>query len=199
LIAIVDGAGSWDSGMEAASHVYHVLEGRWRTALPVDAGALERDLLAATGTIPEEMRQGDSFSFAAAMLCDESVQIIAAGRFGVLNVVGERAAQIFSPGTWVMEQVAAGILTQAEALAHPLRNVCIGGHVSSGGTELFVSPSISLESGDVILIAELALFQKLLLAPIASWRALSAERLQKLSVEDRGMPSAVVKVYRNAA
>src|SRR5207244_1405454 len=136
-------------------------------------------------SIPEHIREGDSFSFAAALVSGDTVQVVAAGRFGALHVVGGHVIQVYSPGTWVMEQVEAGLLTTTEALTHPLRSVSAGPHVSSAGTELFEAPPIVLGTGESILVVELFLFQRLLLTPVESWEMLSAKRLQKLAIKEK--------------
>jgi hypothetical protein len=199
LVAILDGTASWDTGVQAASWVYHALERQWREAVPRHADDLSHDLLSAAALIPEEIRQGDSFAFAAVLLDGDSVQVIAAGSFGALHVMNRTVAEIYSPGTWVMEQVAAGILTTTEALTHPLRNVCTGPHVSSAGTQLFVAPPILLDTTGSVVIVELDLFQKLLLAPVASWASLSAHALQAFGVDGEPRRGAVIKVYNDAA
>src|SRR5262245_34468123 len=79
VIAIVDGSASWDSGIEAANWVYDALTSKWGKAIPRRDADLSRDLLAAAASIPEEMRQGDDFSFAAVLIDRDSIQVFAAG------------------------------------------------------------------------------------------------------------------------
>jgi hypothetical protein len=146
--------------------------------------------------IPEELQDsewGEDFSFAAALLQGPSVQVVAQGRVGVLHFGSGGVLPLYKPGTWVMEQVAAGRLTEAEALEHPLRTVSIGPAISSKTTELFVHEPVELQSAEGIVMADLDLFWRLLREPMAEWVKLSALQLQALVGKN-----AVIKITAGA-
>src|SRR5215472_9951851 len=111
VVAILDGYGSWGTGAETAHWVRERLGEQWGRARPVDAATIAADLAAAARAIPEEFRDnewGDGFAFAAALVRAESVQVMAQGRFGAIHFGPTQVVPLYTPGTWVMEQVAAG-------------------------------------------------------------------------------------------
>lgn len=186
LVVVVDGDGSWDFGAEAAQWVRERLAERWRDSAPVDAAAFASDLRVVATGIPDELHDdswgdsGNGFSIAAAFVRGPSVQVVAQGRMGALHFGQAGVVPLYTPASWVMEQVSAGLLTGREALEHPLRAVSIGPYVSSATTELCVNEPLLLRSAEGIVLGDLELFSMLLRAPLPAWSNLSAAQLQAL-------------------
>ena len=205
LVAIFDGSGSWGSGLETAAWVQSRLAEAWKRSPPADAAKLVLDFEAAANAIPDDLKDSEwgleptwahDFWFAAVLVLGRRVHVITDGSYGALRFGSREVISLYEPRTWVMEQVAAGILTEAEALEHPLRKVLTRGAVPTGPVEAYLVEPVELAPGEGVVIADLDLFRVLQKEPVESWAKLSAARLQALGTKDpviriaEGFPAA---------
>ena len=200
LAGIFDGAGSWGSGPDAASHVLKTVRAGWQDALDeLTSEQLASDLNATARELPRDLLEdefGCAFSPVLALADEQRVTLVAAGLFSGL-VLG--AGQPSAPPRWharpkmlVDTLVERGQLTAAEAPTAEVPDVCVGPFLGDGTDVLF---SVT---GDVIAPGErLVLAHHKLLAVLAAQPPppdASAAALQSLS--PRKHPATVIVLSR---
>jgi protein phosphatase len=198
VFGVVDGFGSWGSGVEAAEVVLSFLRQRWTNACPTTPLAVAREIVAAEAVIPREWMEGDmgcSFSVALVVHATGTTHVVAAGIFGVCRLDGREAEELFRPHRWVDEQMKLGRLSTQEALDHPLGGLPIGPFMADGSGRMpEIFGPFHVEAGSTLVIAEERILRALLAAPEGEWPA-TAAAIQELGTKHRA-PGAPVVVGR---
>lgn len=95
--------------------------------------------------------RGMGTTIVACMADNETMSVAHVGDSRVYLIRGNQLSRITNDHSWVFEQVQAGMLSEAEAEKHPLRNVI----TRALGGALQVTPDaqeIEIQSGDVFLL-----------------------------------------------
>lgn len=155
LAAIVDGAGSWGSGREAADLTRTHLSSRWASAAAWTVAGLAADIAEAIKHIPDTLRDpyfGWDFSITALLCSQQDVELVAAGLYRV-DILGPRGADVlFRPRMLLDEIVASGALTPESAVALEHQNICFGPFISDGSPLSLTTRSHSLLPGDLVVV-----------------------------------------------
>jgi hypothetical protein len=188
VVGIVDGMGSWGSGVEAADWVLQRLVAGWSTRIPSSAKGIAAEIADVARQIPDQWQGDDmgcSFSVALIVRLGATVEVVAAGAYNVWSLGSAEEKPLFRPRRWIDEQVRLGNLSVAEALVHPLREVMTGPFVAdaSGDPPEALGP-FDLASDARIVIAEERVMDQLLAVP-ARARPEHALEIQELGARIR--------------
>ncbi len=200
LVAVVDGMGSWGTGLETAAWTRAYLAERWRRSVPGTMEAVAGDILAACDAIPAELRDdtfGYGFSGAAVLVSAGSVQVAAAGQLAVYRVGASGAVPLFRPRMLIDGLLERGEIQAAEVDGFAHQHVCIQPLLADGGQSALVrSGPHEVPAGDAVIVAHLDLMRLLLQQAPASWVHRSALLLQDAGVK-AGVPEhPVVSIRR---
>ncbi len=195
VAGVVDGVGSWGSGVEAADWARRRLEARWQAALPLSALAVRRDVLAVVSDLPRDLRQDDggcAFSVALVLVCGGLSDVVAAGAYGVECVDPRGSRSVFGPHRWVDEMLASGVLTSADAESHVLRNMIVGPFVTGDSPADLAWVPFVLAPEESIVIAEERCLRRLRQLPADQRASFDARAVQGL-VDRPVMPVVVLR------
>lgn len=200
LVAVVDGMGSWGTGLETAAWTRAHLAERWRRSVPGTMEAVAGDILAACDAIPAELRDdtfGYGFSGAAVLASAGSVEVVASGQLAVYRVGAAGAVPLFRPRMLVDDLLEKKLLQPAEVEAFADQHICIQPLLADGGQGALVrSGPHEVPVGDAVIVAHWDLMRLLLQQPPASWGHRSVLRLQEMGVK-AGVPEhPVVSIRR---
>lgn len=170
LFLVADGMGGHAAGeiaskiaVEAISEfIRHTEEedGTWPHAYDDQFGRATNRLLAAlkiaNNRVIDAMRRdarlrGMGTTVVASLVSDGVASIAHVGDSRVYLIRGAQLSRVTNDHSWVYEQVQAGMLTEAEAENHPLRNV-ITRALGGGLTVVPDAREIRLEPGDMLLL-----------------------------------------------
>jgi hypothetical protein len=156
LAGVVDGAGSWGTGVEAADWSLNRLTERWSSG-PMDTARITTDVRDVARTLPAELQDPDdaAYSVAFVLLSGTECHVVAAGCYGVVLLERSGRRDLFRPRVWTDPYVEDGRLTPEDARSHPLRGVAIGGFVADGkDADLATSGPFDLRPGVTLVVAE---------------------------------------------
>lgn len=191
LAGVVDGAGSWGTGVEAADWSLERLTETWSRG-PIDPARVAADVRAAARSLPAELRDPDTaYSVAFALVRGMECHVVAAGCYGVVLLERRGRRDLFRPRTWTDPYVEDGTLTPEAARSHPLRGVMTGPFVADGkDADLATSGPIELRPGATLVVAEQRNLD--LLGPSLPEGAPTARAVQALLVRPR-LPVVVIE------
>jgi hypothetical protein len=159
LAAIVDGAGSWGMGREAADLCRDKLSRLWANVAEWCPAQLLRDVTETALGTPGDLRHpefGWSFSVTALLCTDGVVACIAAGFYRV-DVIGPGESRaLFRPAMLVDDLLAKGTLTPETIAMCPHKDVCLGPWVGDDDKVTLTAASHLLAPGDVVLVTHAA-------------------------------------------
>jgi hypothetical protein len=157
LAGVVDGAGSWGTGVEAADWSLERLTERWSQG-PIDPVRVAADVRDVRRSLPRELREpdGDSAYSVSVVLASGTVcHVVAAGCYGVVLVERGVPRDLFRPRTWADVQVEDGSLGREAARSHPLRHVMVGPLIADRKDSApATSGPFALRPGAAIVVAE---------------------------------------------
>jgi hypothetical protein len=159
LAAIVDGAGSWGTGHEAADLSRSILGALWAHKAEWSTSQIVQDITVAAARTPESLRDpefGWSFSVTTLLFSDGVVESVAAGFYRV-DVLGPRPTKtLFRPSMLVDDLLAKGILTPDTLETFPHRHICLGRFVGDNGKVSLAIGVHTLSPTDTILVTHAA-------------------------------------------
>lgn len=159
LAAIVDGAGSWGTGREAADLSRSILGALWAHNTEWSTSQIMQDINGAAARTPDSLREAEfgwSFSVTALLCSDGVVESVAAGFYRV-DVLGPRPTKtLFRPSMLVDDLLAKGSLTPDTAETFPHRNICLGPFVGDNGKVSLAIAVHTLSPTDTILVTHAA-------------------------------------------
>lgn len=197
LIAVVDGAGSWGTGVEAAAWAAERLAERWDRRF-AGIEAIAGDVRRIGGEVPGGLRDSEwgwGFSVTALVIRGDEIEGVAAGLFDVALVGPSRREMLYEGRTLLRDLVQRGDLAPSEASAF-VPDVYTGTLVGDSDTcEPFRIHRTRMAQDEVVLCARYDVLRRLggLVAP--EWDTGTAAELQALAVE-RGAPPAPLVLVR---
>ncbi len=161
LAVIIDGAGSWGSGREAADRSRDLLAQRWSDAKQWSVEALLKDISTVAASTPDDLRDrvfGWSFSATCLLCTDDLVECVAAGFYQV-DVLGPSSREtLFRPEMLVDQLLANGTLTPQTVGTFEHRHVCLGPFVGDRDEVGLTSVRRRVASDEVVLVTHAARF-----------------------------------------
>jgi hypothetical protein len=156
LAGVVDGAGSWGSGVEAADWSLGRLR-EWWSRGPMGPARIATDIREIARSLPAELRDPDdsAYSVAFALVRGTECHFVAAGCYGVVLLERGSRRELFRPRVWTDAYVEDGTLTPEAARFHPLRGVATGPFVADGkDVDPATSGPFELRPGATLVVAE---------------------------------------------
>jgi hypothetical protein len=192
LAAIVDGAGSWGTGREAADLSRDILGALWAGATDWSTARLVRDITETALRTPENLRDpelGWSFSVTALLCTEGVVECVAAGLYRVDVVGPDKRETLFRPRMLADDVLAAGTFTPETIAAFPHRDICVGPFIGDNGKVSLVTASRALAVTDTVLVTHAARHNAALVP--GSTLPTSAAALSAMAAPD-SLPSPVI-------
>jgi hypothetical protein len=158
LAGVIDGAGSWGWGVEAADWSLARLSEAWSRG-PMDPKRIATDVRKVARSLPVQFQEPDlgppGFSVALVLVTGAECVAVAAGCYGVVLVDRGGRRDLFRPPVWTDPYVEDGTLGPDAARTHPLRDVLIGGCVADGRDgDLATSDPLKVQPDAALVIAE---------------------------------------------
>ena len=161
LAVIIDGAGSWGSGREAADRSRDLLSQRWGDAKRWSVDALVQDISTTATSTPNDLRDrefGWSFSVTCLLCTDDLVECVAAGFYRV-DVLGPSSREtLFRPEMLVDQLLANGTVTPQTVGSFDQRHVCLGPFVGDRDHVGLTSVRRRVAPDEVVLVTHAARF-----------------------------------------
>lgn len=180
LAAIVDGAGSWGSGREAADWTRRKLAARWGSARSWRLGGLADDISTVAFSTPTEFRDpefGWSFSVTCLLASDGFVECVAAGFYRVDVCAPTGVSNVFRPEMLRDRLAARG--TPPETAAHlPHASICLGPFVGEHDRVALTFTNHAVTLDEVIVVTHAARYDLDGIGVPQSARALTAFALR---------------------
>ena len=155
LVAIVDGSGSWGSGVEAADRARHLIDSRWQSARAWSVSSLVSDVSEIALSTPASLRDtefGWSFSVTCLLCTRDSVECVAAGIYQV-DILGPSGSMSLFRPTMLVDQLLADGTLQLDAVAgFPHQNVCLGPFVGDRDQVSLSVARRAVEPGEFVVV-----------------------------------------------
>jgi protein phosphatase len=164
LYVVADGMGGHAGGEVAAQATVNTLfELYYSDTSPDRAEALRGAMIAANQAV-YQLGQGQGqermgSTVAAAVIRGNELIVGNVGDSRVYLLRGGGIQQLSQDHTWVAERVAAGDLTEAEARAHPQRNILLRSLGAKPDVQPFVAQPLQLAQGDRVLLCSDGLWE----------------------------------------
>jgi hypothetical protein len=155
LVAIVDGSGSWGSGVEAADRARHLLDSRWRGTRDWSVAGLARDISEVALSTPANLRDkefGWSFSVTCLLCTHDVLDLVAAGFYQVDIVGPSGTLTLFRPTMLIDQLLADGTLQPEAVAAFPHRHVCLGPFVGDRDEVSLSTARRIVEPGELVVV-----------------------------------------------
>lgn len=183
LLLVADGLGGEPAGDLASAETARTLQSRLAAGAPEPAQDLAAAFLDANRRIKalaveEPGRATMASTLTAAIVREATCWVANAGDSRAYVVDGSGIRQLTRDDSWVAERVRAGDLTEAEAEAHPYRNVVTRG-VGIDRDLVVKVEEFRLAAGDILLLCTDGLYRMLpdeVIAELA-WQVHSADML----------------------
>jgi hypothetical protein len=196
IAGVVDGAGSWGSGVEAADWCRRRVADLWVRSDPPSPSGLAADIQAAVADLPPELADPDfgcAFSVALVLARGEEWHLVAAGTYGAVLCHRARQEAVYRPRRWTDAQIEQGRMTVEEGRSHPLRNVMACPFVGDvGDAPPAVHGPFHVPPGSALVIAHLGVLDRLTERPPYGRETPAAHALQAL-VERPIRPVVVIQ------
>jgi hypothetical protein len=190
LVAVVDGGGSWGSGIDAAVWVRHELERRWSAPGQLTIEVLKADLDAIVASVPERHRDevsGWQFSMTAILILGRELHWLAAGLFGLSLIRGGELVRLFKTRMLVDDLEDSGRWSARRLQGFPHANLLTGPLVGDPEREPTAGGPTRLEVGDRLVLARERLHREILPGGLRD----GAEALQDAAIFAGLRPAAV--------
>ena len=159
LAAIIDGAGSWGTGHEAADLSRSILGALWAHETGWSTAQIVQDVTDAAARTPDSLRDAEfgwSFSVTVLLCSDGVVESVAAGLYRV-DVRGPGPTKtLFRPLMVIDDLLAKGALTPDNAETFRHQDVCLGPFVGDNGKVSLAIATHALSPKDAILVTHTA-------------------------------------------
>lgn len=200
LVAVIDGVGSWGTGMEAADWARHRLAQRWTSSSPMTPDTLAADILSVAAAIPGELQDpewGWEFSVAALLVVDETLHALAAGIFEVTVVDAAGFHPIYDPETLMKQLLRSGQLTAEQAATFEHQNLYVGPLVGGSGAGVLARPApFDLRRDAVVLVGHYRTIHAVRAAGPRDFLSATAAEIQAAGVAC-GRPASPVVLLRS--
>lgn len=177
LAAIVDGAGSWGSGRQAADWTRGELARGWTSARNWTAASLAADISTVAASTPDSLRDpefGWSFSVTCVLMTQSLVECVAAGFYRV-DVCGPcGVVPLFRPEMLVDQLLANRTLTPQTAEVFPHSHICLGLFVGDRNEVVLTSLRHAIVPDEVVVVTHAARYDLANLRIPESAQALAA-------------------------
>lgn len=191
LAVIIDGAGSWGSGREAADRARELLAARWRATAEWSVESVSADIATVASSTPANLRDtefGWSFSVTCVLCTDDLVECMAAGVYRVDVLGTSDPKNLFRPELLIDQLLAEGTLTPEAAVSFAHRNICVGRFVGDRDDVVLDVARHKLLPGETVLVTH-AMRYEISAIPVL----ISAQALAGLAPSD-AYPSPVLVV-----
>lgn len=193
LAAIVDGAGSWGFGREAADRTRQNLADRWPSARNWSMERLAEDISTVALSTPDDLRDpefGWSFSVTCVLAADGLVEYVAAGFYRVDVCAPSGTVTLFRPEMLIDQLLANGTLTPQAAAVFPHRRICLGPFVGDRNEVVLTRAKHAVAHDEVVVVTHAGRYDMSTLSIPES-----AEALAAMAMPD-GYPSPVIIARR---
>lgn len=184
ILYMMDGTGSWGSGVEAASWFRDWLADTHMDDLRASPTTVSETLRAGIRQLPPAIRDDDyhwSFSIVAVIADDDTIQLGACGGFAAAAVSGTHIAHLLTPARLIDKLVAEGHVPESEAEGHKYAHVLCGPFFGvDDHDKLTWLPPVAKAAQSLILIGESGLH-----------RYLAAQRDHNLHIDPVALRDAV--------
>jgi hypothetical protein len=181
LLAIIDGGGSWGSGIDAAVFVREELEQRWEEPGALTTGVMCSDLEDALSAIPARHRDevsGWQFSLTAILIHGAQLHWMAAGLFGLSLVRQGEQVRLFKTRMLSDDLEDSGRWGARRLRGFPHANLLTGPLVGDPKRPPATGGPIGLHEGDRIVLARERVHREILPSALAD----PAEAIQRAAV-----------------
>jgi hypothetical protein len=184
IVGVVDGVGSWGTGVGAAHWCRGQLADRWARPDPPSPSGLVADIQAVVAELPSEFADpdfGSAFSVALVLARGPECHLVAAGAYGGLLCHRAGYEPVFRPRRWIDAEIDQGRMTVEEGRSHPLRGVLVGPFVGDvGHPPAAIHGPFQIPSGSALVIAEQRAIDRLAERPLDGPETLAARAVQAL-------------------
>jgi hypothetical protein len=165
LVAVIDGGGSWGSGIEAAVWCREQLQERWKSPGSVTVPQMLRDINEVYAELPAPLRgteMGAQFSLSALLILGKRLSWIAAGLFGISLIRDDEILRLFRTRMLADDLEDSGRWGPRRLRGFPHANLLTGALIGDPETPPDHGGPLELEPGDRVLVARERLHREIL-------------------------------------